>query len=193
MALLSPFRALRPAPERCRRGRVRALRRRQHRGGARAGRGQSAELPARHARGDRSAARRRIRTTRACTRRPSRNFEELKRAAPLVQDDEPSLYFYRLRMGTHEQTGLAGLLLARRVRRGPHQEAREDAQGQGRRPHAPHDRSCARRRASCSSRIARSPVDRRDCPARRGDAAALRLHGARRRLAHDLARDRRRS
>ena len=53
----------------------------------------------------------------ACTRRPSRNFEELKRAAPLVQDDEPSLYFYRLRMGTHEQIGLAGLLLARRVRR----------------------------------------------------------------------------
>ena len=36
----------------------------------------------------------------------TRNFEELKRAAPLVQDDEPSLYFYRLRMGTHEQVGL---------------------------------------------------------------------------------------
>jgi len=39
----------------------------------------------------------------------TRNFEELKRAAPLVQDDEPSLYFYRLRMGTHEQVGLSGL------------------------------------------------------------------------------------
>jgi uncharacterized protein (DUF1015 family) len=37
-----------------------------------------------------------------------RNFEELKRAAPMVMDDEPSLYFYRLRMGEHEQTGLAG-------------------------------------------------------------------------------------
>jgi uncharacterized protein (DUF1015 family) len=37
-----------------------------------------------------------------------RNFEALKRAAPLVIDDEPSLYCYRLRMGTHEQTGLAG-------------------------------------------------------------------------------------
>jgi len=37
-----------------------------------------------------------------------RNFEDLKRAAPMLQDDEPSLYFYRLRMGTHEQTGLAG-------------------------------------------------------------------------------------
>ena len=37
-----------------------------------------------------------------------RNFEELKRAAPLVIDDRPSLYLYRLRMGTHEQTGVAG-------------------------------------------------------------------------------------
>jgi uncharacterized protein (DUF1015 family) len=36
------------------------------------------------------------------------NFEELKRAAPMVIDDEPSLYCYRLRMGAHEQTGLAG-------------------------------------------------------------------------------------
>src|SRR5215212_6251145 len=32
------------------------------------------------------------------------NFEELKRAAPLVQDPEPSFYFYRLRSGGHEQT-----------------------------------------------------------------------------------------
>jgi uncharacterized protein (DUF1015 family) len=37
-----------------------------------------------------------------------RNFEDLKRAAPMVIDDEPSLYFYRLKMGAHEQTGLAG-------------------------------------------------------------------------------------
>jgi uncharacterized protein (DUF1015 family) len=36
-----------------------------------------------------------------------RNLEELKRAAPLVLEDEPSLYFYRLRMGHHEQIGLA--------------------------------------------------------------------------------------
>jgi uncharacterized protein (DUF1015 family) len=37
-----------------------------------------------------------------------RNFEALKRDAPLVLDDEPSLYVYRLRMGAREQTGLAG-------------------------------------------------------------------------------------
>jgi uncharacterized protein (DUF1015 family) len=37
-----------------------------------------------------------------------RNFESLKREAPLLLEDEPSLYVYRLRQGTHEQTGLAG-------------------------------------------------------------------------------------
>lgn len=36
------------------------------------------------------------------------NFETLRRQAPMIEDDEPSLYFYRLRMGTHEQTGIAG-------------------------------------------------------------------------------------
>src|SRR5258708_39593506 len=34
-------------------------------------------------------------------------FASLRAAAPLVTEDEPSLYFYRLRMGGHEQTGLA--------------------------------------------------------------------------------------
>src|SRR3954447_24490397 len=28
-----------------------------------------------------------------------RNFEDLKRAAPMLIEEEPSLYFYRLRMG----------------------------------------------------------------------------------------------
>ena len=32
----------------------------------------------------------------------------LRASAPLVTEDEPSLYFYRLRMGGHEQTGIAG-------------------------------------------------------------------------------------
>ena len=36
------------------------------------------------------------------------NFETLKREAPLVMEDAPALYVYRLRMGRHEQTGLAG-------------------------------------------------------------------------------------
>jgi uncharacterized protein (DUF1015 family) len=36
------------------------------------------------------------------------NFDALRRQAPLVSEETPSLYFYRLRMGGHEQTGIAG-------------------------------------------------------------------------------------
>ena len=36
------------------------------------------------------------------------NFEMLKKQGPLVMEEAPSLYFYRLRMGGHEQTGIAG-------------------------------------------------------------------------------------
>ena len=35
------------------------------------------------------------------------NFEKLKSAAPLSVEATPSLYVYRLRMGEHEQTGIA--------------------------------------------------------------------------------------
>jgi len=35
------------------------------------------------------------------------NLASLRQRAPLVDEDEPSLYFYRLRMGSHEQTGIA--------------------------------------------------------------------------------------
>ena len=35
------------------------------------------------------------------------NFAALRTRAPLLVEGEPSLYFYRLRMGGHEQTGLA--------------------------------------------------------------------------------------
>jgi uncharacterized protein (DUF1015 family) len=36
------------------------------------------------------------------------NFEALRSRAPLVVDSEPSLYLYRLKMGSHVQTGIAG-------------------------------------------------------------------------------------
>jgi uncharacterized protein (DUF1015 family) len=36
------------------------------------------------------------------------NLAELRQRAPLVVEDTPSLYFYRLRMGAHGQTGIAG-------------------------------------------------------------------------------------
>jgi uncharacterized protein (DUF1015 family) len=38
--------------------------------------------------------------------RAAKNFADLKQKA-LMLDDEPSVYFYRLRLGMHEQTGLA--------------------------------------------------------------------------------------
>jgi uncharacterized protein (DUF1015 family) len=39
--------------------------------------------------------------------RAAENFERLKRTA-LILEEQPSLYFYRLRVGDHEQTGVAG-------------------------------------------------------------------------------------
>jgi uncharacterized protein (DUF1015 family) len=36
------------------------------------------------------------------------NFAQLTKAAPLVMEDRPSLYLYRLRMSGHVQTGVAG-------------------------------------------------------------------------------------
>ena len=36
------------------------------------------------------------------------NFDALRTTAPLVTEDVPALYLYRLRMGAHEQTGVAG-------------------------------------------------------------------------------------
>lgn len=36
------------------------------------------------------------------------NFAALRDRAPLVVDDAPALYFYRLQMGAHEQTGVTG-------------------------------------------------------------------------------------
>jgi uncharacterized protein (DUF1015 family) len=40
--------------------------------------------------------------------RAKQNLQVLRDRAPLVMEDQPSLYFYRLRMGSHEQTGIAG-------------------------------------------------------------------------------------
>ena len=40
--------------------------------------------------------------------RARENFSSLRERAPLVFEEAPALYLYRLRMGSHEQTGLAG-------------------------------------------------------------------------------------
>jgi uncharacterized protein (DUF1015 family) len=40
--------------------------------------------------------------------RAAANLARLRAAAPLVEEEAPSLYVYRLRMGAHEQAGVAG-------------------------------------------------------------------------------------
>lgn len=57
------------------------------------------------------------------------NFEDLKRAAPMVIDDAPSLYFYRLTMDAHVQVGLAGCFSVDEYDRGlikKHENTRKD-------------------------------------------------------------------
>ena len=122
---------------------------------------------------------RRPRTSRAA--RPTR---------PSWSRTRPALYVYRLRMGAHEQTGVAACFSVDEYDRDVDQEAREDAAGQGGRSHAPHPRAARADRPRVPDLRARRAVDA-DRRARHGGAAALRLHGARRHRAHDLARGRR--
>ena len=65
-------------------------------------------------------------------------LDELRRAAPLDVESRAGRLLLPAAMGGHEQTGIAGVLLGRRVRPRPDQEARAHAARQGRRPHAPH-------------------------------------------------------
>ena len=107
MSAIYPFAALRPVAEgRCR-GRVGSVRRRQQRGSPRAGRGQPVELSARSRPGDRPARRRAIRIRMRSTSRRRGPSPSSKRDAPLVVEETPSFYVYRLHMGSHVQAGIA--------------------------------------------------------------------------------------
>ena len=156
MATLHPFRALRPNAANARPHRRRSLRRRQHRRGARAGRRQPAELSPRVARGDRPAGRHRSVRRRRLSDGPPTTSRRCATSA-LVVEDEPSVYFYRLQMGSHVQTGLAACFSHRRVRPRRHQEARAHAPRQGRRSHEAHARA---RRADRSGvpHVSRAPT-----------------------------------
>ena len=62
-------------------------------------------------------------------RRAADNFARLRQDAPLVLEDEPSLYCYRLQDGGHEQTGLAGCYSLEEYDRGlikKHERTRRD-------------------------------------------------------------------
>jgi uncharacterized protein (DUF1015 family) len=57
------------------------------------------------------------------------NFARLKAAAPLAPEDEPALYLYRLKMGAHEQTGVAACFSIDEYDRGvikKHERTRRD-------------------------------------------------------------------
>ena len=65
----------------------------------------------------------------AVYRRAVENFETLKRQAPMVEEDSPSLYIYRLKMGKHVQTGVAGTFSIDEYERGvikKHEHTRPD-------------------------------------------------------------------
>jgi uncharacterized protein (DUF1015 family) len=58
-----------------------------------------------------------------------KNLATLRESAPMIQDGEPSLYAYRLRMGNHEQTGIAGLFSVDEYEQGlikKHEKTRKD-------------------------------------------------------------------
>lgn len=57
------------------------------------------------------------------------NFTHLRASAPLIVEDQPAVYFYRLRMGTHQQTGLAACYSVDEYERGlikKHERTRRD-------------------------------------------------------------------
>jgi uncharacterized protein (DUF1015 family) len=65
----------------------------------------------------------------AVYRKAVENFETLKRQAPLVEEASPSLYVYRLKMGNHVQTGVAGTFSIDEYERGvikKHEHTRPD-------------------------------------------------------------------
>jgi uncharacterized protein (DUF1015 family) len=65
----------------------------------------------------------------AVYRKAAENLEALKAHAPLVAEDAPSLYVYRLKMGNHVQTGIAGTFSIDEYDRGvikKHEHTRRD-------------------------------------------------------------------
>ena len=114
------------------------------------------------------------------------NLAALRAKAPLIVEDAPSLYFYRLRMGTHEQTGVAGCFSVDEYEQDvikKHERTRRDKEDD-------RTRHIVELRAQTGvvflTYRATAKVDAA-AAAGNGRDAALRLHGARRRAAHGLA------
>ena len=105
------------------------------------------------------------------------NFAALKTQAPLVDEEAPSLYVYRLQMGTHVQTGIAGMFSIDEYDRGvikKHEHTRRDKEDD-------RTRHMIELRRADGTRVPDLPRRgrcRRDRGTRRAGNAALRLHGA---------------
>ncbi len=104
-------------------------------------------------------------------------FDVLKSEAPLVVEDTPSLYVYRLQHGEPRAIRHRRVFLDRRIRSRCDQEARENPTRQGRRPDAAHARN---RRADRTgvSHVSRFDTRRRCSEPRRHDGAVVRLRRA---------------
>ena len=190
MAVIRPFRALRPAREQRRRRLLGPLRRRQHRGSAAARRRQSAQLPARHALGDRSARRHRSVLGARSTRRRARTS---RRCAPARRSWSKT---------SRRSTSTACAWAATSRPASPrcfsvdeyeqdvikkHERTRRDKEDDRTR-HIIELARADRRRVPDLPRVGRH---RSAVPRRHGRRAALRLPRRRRRAPHDLAGARR--
>jgi uncharacterized protein (DUF1015 family) len=119
------------------------------------------------------------------------NFTAL-RDNSLVLEDEPSVYFYRLRMDRHAQTGLAACFSLDEYDRGiikKHERTRRDKEDD-------RTRHMVALRAQTGPVFSHLPRQRRRRSHRRrgdGHARALRFHGAGRRAPYPVASGRRRS
>ncbi len=109
----------------------------------------------------------RRRGLRAGGARTSRRLQARRRSRSRTQ---PAVYLYRLTMGGHEQTGVAGRFSVDEYQPRPDQEAREDAARQGGRPHAAHHRDARAERAGAAD-LPRA-TRRSTPPSRHGLAAA---------------------
>ena len=89
-------------------------------------------------------------------RTAAERYRALKREAPLVQETEPSLYLYHLDYERPRPDGRGRLLFARRVRRRRHQEARAHAARTRKTIARATSSSCARRQDRCFWRIVRT-------------------------------------
>ena len=110
-------------------------------------------------------------------------FQPARRTRRWCSKTEPSVYFYRLRMGVARAARAGRLLFPRRIRRRRHQEARADPSRQGRRSDAPHAGAGAQTGPGVPDLPRVADVDAIAARVTAG-AAAVRFRGARRRAPH---------